>query len=188
MTSPILHIEDLPLAGLKLIKVPYFRDNRGAFCQAFSAADWQKSGIDCTFVQDNFSESAKPWTVRGLHFQRGASAQAKLVQTIRGAIYDIVVDIRPHSPTFGKHLGVRLDSGAQQLFVPAGFAHGFMTLEPDTIVAYKVDRPYDPTSEGGIHWADKALGIEWPAASGSVEISDKDERLGSFAELKERLV
>ena len=188
MTSPTFHCEDLPLAGLKLIKVPYFRDNRGTFCQAFSAADWQKSGIDCSFVQDNFSESARPWTVRGMHFQRGASAQAKLVQTIRGSIYDVMVDIRPDSATFGQHVGVQLDSGGQQLFVPAGFAHGFMTLVPDTIVAYKVDRPYDPASEGGIHWADKALGITWPAMAGSVEISEKDEQLGSFADLKGQLI
>jgi dTDP-4-dehydrorhamnose 3,5-epimerase len=183
MTSPKLSVEDLPLPDLKLIRVPYFRDNRGVFCQAFSEASWQNAGIPCTFVQDNFSESAKSWTVRGLHFQRGPSAQAKLVQVIKGAIFDVVVDIRPQSPAFGKHFGLRLDAGEAQLFVPSGFAHGFMTLVPETIVAYKVDQPYDPSNEGGINWADKTLGIKWPADAGSIEISEKDRQLGPFTEL-----
>jgi len=183
MTSPKLSVEDLPLPDLKLIRVPYFRDSRGAFCQAFSEAGWKSTGIPCSFVQDNFSESAKPWTLRGLHFQRGSSAQAKLVQVIKGAIFDIVVDIRPKSPAFGKHFGLRLEAGDTQLFVPEGFAHGFMTLVPDTIVAYKVNQPYDPSSEGGINWADKTLDIKWPADAGAIEISEKDRQLGPFTEL-----
>jgi dTDP-4-dehydrorhamnose 3,5-epimerase len=187
MIAPKLPVEDLPLAGLKLLRVPYFRDNRGAFCQSFLDGSWQQTGIACNFVQDNFSASAKPWTLRGLHFQRGTSAQAKLVQVIRGAIFDVAVDIRPQSPSFGQHFGLRLDAGEVQLFVPEGFAHGFMTLLPDTIVAYKVNQPYDPASEGGINWADKTLDIKWPAEAGAIEISDKDRQLGPLAELMEQV-
>ena len=183
MIAPRLPVEELAIDGLKLIRVPYFRDNRGAFCQAFLEGSWQQTGIPCTFVQDNFSESAKPWTVRGLHFQRGVAAQAKLVQVIRGAIFDVAVDIRPQSATFGQYVGLRLDAGEVQLFVPEGFAHGFMTLAPDTIVAYKVNQPYDPASEGGINWADEALDIKWPADAGAIEISEKDRQLGPFSEL-----
>jgi dTDP-4-dehydrorhamnose 3,5-epimerase len=183
MSALELPVEDLPLAGLKLIKVPYFRDNRGGFCQAFSDDSWRKTGIPYTFVQDNFSDSAKAGTIRGLHFQRGSSAQAKLVQVIRGAIFDVVVDIRSQSASFGQHFGLRLDAGDEQLFVPEGFAHGFMTLMPETIVAYKVNQPYDPASEGGINWADETLAIKWPIGAGSIEISEKDRQLGPFTEL-----
>lgn len=184
MTASRLQVDDLPLPGVKLIKAPFFRDSRGSFCQVFSKEGWQGTGIDCTFVQDNFSESTRPGTVRGLHFQRGSSAQAKLVQVVKGAIFDVVVDIRRQSPTFGRHVGLRLDPGADQLFVPAGYAHGFMSLMPDTIVTYKVDRPYDPANEDGIYWADETLNINWPMDAGSVEISEKDQRLGSFIDLK----
>jgi len=187
MTVLKKYVEALPLAGLRLIKVPYFQDSRGIFCQAFSERTWAETGITCRFVQDNFSESIKPWTVRGLHFQRGTSVQAKLVQVVKGAILDVVVDIRRDSSTFGQHFSIELEASGMQLFVPEGFAHGFMSLVPNTIVAYKVSQPYDPANEGGIYWADETLAIKWPANAQAIEISEKDKGLASFDEQIEQL-
>jgi dTDP-4-dehydrorhamnose 3,5-epimerase len=176
-------IEDLALPGLKLIRAPFFQDSRGAFCQVYQADDWQQAGIDCAFVQDNFSVSAESGTLRGLHFQRPPAAQAKLIQVIAGAILDVAVDIRRGSPTYGHHLAMQVEAGPVQLFIPEGFAHGFMTLVPETIVYYKVSSPYDPANEGGIHWADPDLAIVWPLEPRPGRISGKDERLPRFRDL-----
>lgn len=152
-----------------------FGDERGWFRETYSRRDFAGHGIDAAFVQDNHSYSARPGTVRGLHFQTGEAAQAKLVRVLRGAVLDVVVDIRPGSPTFGRHVAIELDAASgRQLFVPAGFAHGFCTLVPDTEVNYKVSTYYAPESEGGLRWDDAELGIAWPVAPADATVAERD--------------
>ena len=135
------------------------------------------------FIQDNESMSAQPGTVRGLHFQKGSNAQAKLVRCTRGALVDVALDIRPHSPTFGRHVTARLSpESGEQILIPAGFAHGFCTLEPDTVIQYKVSSPYAPGYEGGIAWNDPALGIVWPVTAEQAVISERDAQLPRLAD------
>jgi dTDP-4-dehydrorhamnose 3,5-epimerase len=122
-------------------------------------------------------------TVRGLHFQNPPVAQAKLVQVVRGAIFDVVVDIRRSSPTYGRHMSIQLDAGPDQVFIPTGFAHGFMSTAPGTIVHYKVSAAYDPGSEGGIRWDDSRLGIAWPMQPASGQISARDLALPLLKDL-----
>ena len=184
MTMQRFEVEKLKLPGLKLIHVPFYSDARGAFCQAFSSADWLASGLDVSFVQDNFSVSAAVGTLRGMHFQNPPSAQAKLIQVLQGAILDVSIDIRRDSPSYGQHLAVRLDAGASQLFVPEGFAHGFMSLEPNSIVFYKVTKPYDPARESGLHWADPDLAIKWPYVPTPAQVSAKDGLLPRLKDLQ----
>ena len=159
-------------------------DDRGWFSEVFRADQLAAGGIACTFVQDNQSYSAPVGTVRGLHFQTPPDAQAKLVRVIAGAILDVAVDIRTESPTFGWHVAVRLDAEAgEQLFVPAGFAHGFCTLAPDTMVAYKVDAYYSRQSDRSLLWNDPALAIPWPVSGVDAHLSGKDLRAPRLAEL-----
>jgi dTDP-4-dehydrorhamnose 3,5-epimerase len=158
------------------------RDSRGWFSEAHSVSllDAQKFP---RFVQDNDSFSTVPGTVRGLHFQRPPLAQSKLVRCVVGAVFDVAVDLRPGSSTFGRHVSVRLDAeSGSQVFIPAGFAHGFCTLSPDTLVQYKVTVPYAPDQEGGILWNDPTLGIEWPIHSDNAVLSDKDRALPRLAD------
>lgn len=160
--------------GVTLIRARRFGDGRGWFEESFSTARLAALGLDHGFVQDNLSLSAAPGTVRGLHFQRSPQAQAKLVGCVTGAVHDVVVDLRAGSPTFGRALSVTLDAEAgDHLYVPVGFAHGFMTLKPDTRVAYKVSAPYAPDAEGGLRWDDPALALDWPSVGGPV-LSDRD--------------
>jgi dTDP-4-dehydrorhamnose 3,5-epimerase len=173
----------IEFSEVKRFRSPFYVDSRGAFCQAFSESDWRKSGGDGGFVQDNWSLSHKRGTVRGLHFQTPPYAQAKLIQVISGSIFDVVVDIRRSSPTFGCHMTVQLDSGPDMLFVPTGFAHGFMSLAPDTIVYYKVSVVYEPASEGGIRWNDPDLDIDWPLAPADGSISNRDAALPHLRDL-----
>jgi dTDP-4-dehydrorhamnose 3,5-epimerase len=171
------NVEAVPLAldGVMLVRARRFGDARGFFTEAYNRADFLAVGIDSVFVQDNQSFSAPRGTIRGLHFQTPPHAQAKLVRVLRGAILDVVVDIRRNSPTFGRHLAVELDHAeGQQLFVPEGFAHGFCTLTPDTEVFYKVTDIYAPQCDRGIAWNDPALGIEWPVDAADASLSDKD--------------
>lgn len=160
--------------GVTLIRARRFADARGWFEEAWSADRLAALGLDHGFVQDNLSLSHAPGTVRGLHFQRPPHAQAKLVRCITGAVFDVVVDLRAGSPTFGRALTVTLDAEAgDQLYVPVGFAHGFMTQKPETRVAYRVSAPYAPAAEGGLAWDDPALGVDWPDAGPPV-LSDRD--------------
>ena len=160
--------------GVTLIRARRFADDRGWFEETFSGPRMAQLGLDHDFVQDNLSLSAAPGTVRGLHFQRPPHAQGKLVRCVTGAVHDVVVDLRDGSPTFGRALSVTLDADTgDQLYVPVGFAHGFMTLEPDTRVAYKVSAPYAPDAEGGLRWDDPALNVQWPQA-GEPMLSDRD--------------
>lgn len=167
----------MPASGpVQLIEPRRFEDARGWFAEVYSEAGFAARGIDCGFVQDNHSLSRPNYTLRGLHFQAPPHAQAKLVRCLRGRIFDVAVDIRSGSPTYGAWTGIELSAdNGHQLFVPAGFAHGFLTLEPDSEVAYKVSSRWDGASERGIRWDDSAIGIAWPLPAGTHPIlSDKD--------------
>ena len=150
-------------------------DARGWFCETYRADALAAAGITDPFVQDNQSFSREQGVVRGLHFQTPPMAQAKLIRVLQGAILDVAVDIRRGSPTFGRHVAVRLDAEAgEQLYVPVGFAHGFCTLTPDAMIAYKVAAPYSRDNDAGILWDDPDLGIPWPVEAGAAILSDKD--------------
>ncbi|MEN5084185.1 dTDP-4-dehydrorhamnose 3,5-epimerase [Bosea sp. TWI1241] len=174
--------EPLSIPDVVLVRPRRFGDARGYFMETWSEEAFAAAGIAARFVQDNQSLSAAPGVVRGLHFQRPPAAQAKLVRVLRGAVYDVAVDLRAGSPSYGRWCAARLSAdGAEQLFVPRGFAHGFCTLEPDTEVAYKVDGPYAPDCEGGLAWDDPALAIDWPVARDAAQLSEKDRALPGLA-------
>jgi dTDP-4-dehydrorhamnose 3,5-epimerase len=186
MTNPVpskFKVTALALPEVLLVSGPTFFDGRGHFSETFRKNDFAALGIGCDFVQENMSRSAGRGTVRGLHFQGPPHAQAKLVQVVSGAIYDVAVDIRKGSPRFGQWCGATLKAdNNEHFFVPRGFAHGFCCLEDNTIVAYKVDNYYDRDSEGGIIWDDADLAIKWPIGVGEPLLSDKDAKLPRFAE------
>lgn len=169
-------MEVLPTAipDVKIIVPDIFADARGYFCETYNAARYKAAGILADFVQDNESRSARG-VVRGLHWQAGPHAQAKLVRVLRGAVWDVAVDIRKGSPTFGKHVAVLLSAdNRRQFFVPRGFAHGFVVLEDDTLFAYKCDNLYCKESERGLRFNDPALGIDWPDSGVPPILSPKD--------------
>ncbi len=158
-----------------LLRTPRYGDERGWFSETWSRARFNAAGIDCDFVQDNHSRSEAAGVVRGLHFQRPPYAQAKLVRCVRGAILDVVVDLRAGSPTFGRHHAVELSAeSGDQLFVPPCFAHGFITLQPETEVIYKVSAPYAPAHEAGLAWDDSDLNIAWPVVAADAVLTDRD--------------
>lgn len=152
-------------------------DTRGWFTETYNQITFAGLGISCAFVQDNHSYSKLAFTLRGLHFQTPARGQDKLVRCIRGRIFDVVVDLRKESPTYGQWVGAELSAeNGYQLFVPIGFAHGFLTLEPDCEVVYKCSDVYAPAHDGGISWNDPTIGIEWPIPAGAApELSAKDQ-------------
>jgi len=165
------------IQGLKVVEPTIFGDKRGYFMETYNYNDFREAGIDKVFVQDNQSFSAPQGTVRGLHFQIPPQPQAKLIRVLSGAILDIAVDIRPTSPTYMTYVAVRLDAeGGEQLFIPHGFAHGFCTLTPDVMVAYKVDSYYSPSHDRGILWNDPDIGIEWPVGEDEAVLSEKDRK------------
>ncbi|MPT41309.1 MAG: dTDP-4-dehydrorhamnose 3,5-epimerase [Achromobacter sp.] len=165
----------LAIADVVLVQPVRHGDARGYFCETYKKPQFDAFGLDITFVQDNESLSREVGVVRGLHFQTPPMAQAKLVRAVRGAIFDVAVDIRKGSPSYGRWVAATLTATkGEQLLVPHGFAHGFCTLEPDTIVAYKVDAPYSPPHDAGIRWDDPDLGIDWPLAAGAAILSGKD--------------
>ena len=176
-----------PLEGLLLLKPKVFKDDRGWFLESYNRTVFQAAGIPETFVQDNHSASVKG-TLRGLHFQTHPG-QAKLVRCIRGRIWDVAVDIRPSSPTFGRHYGADLDAlEMTQIFVPVGFAHGFLVLSDSAEVQYKCSNVYNPATESGIQWDDPDLAVAWPVAGLSPVISDRDKKNQSFAEFQKKLL
>jgi len=177
-------VEETYLKGCYVIRPKVFNDNRGYFLETFNQKVFAKeTGIKTNFVQDNLSKSSKG-VLRGLHFQEGDSAQAKLVQVIKGKVLDVCVDIRKNSPTFGKHFSIYLDgSNKAQLYVPKGFAHGFIVLEDDTIFSYKCDNYYNKTSESGIIFNDKFLDIDWNFKEEKMIVSEKDKNLLTFESL-----
>ncbi len=165
----------LEIPEVRLLVPRRFADPRGFLAETYSRQRLAEAGIDAALVQENQSYSAARGTIRGLHFQAPPAAQAKLVRVVRGAVLDVVVDIRKGSPTYGRHVAAVLSrDNRAQLYVPAGFAHGFCTLEPDTEALYKLDAPYAPETEGGLYWADPDLGINWPVAEADAVVSDKD--------------
>lgn len=178
-----LEITDPKRSGIKLLKPKRFGDHRGFFAETYSQRSYFALGVDTTFVQDNHSLSAAVGTVRGLHFQAPPHAQAKLVRCGRGAIFDVAVDIRRGSPTYGRWAGFTLsaENGAQ-LYIPVGFAHGFATLEPDSEIIYKCSDYYAPETEGALRWDDPDIGISWPLTSAPV-LSEKDARASLLADL-----
>jgi dTDP-4-dehydrorhamnose 3,5-epimerase len=170
-----MEIIETGLSGVVIIEVKVFGDQRGFFMESFNEQQFEKQGFKHTFIQDNHSLSAEAGVLRGMHYQLNPRAQTKLVRVIAGAIYDVVVDIRSNSPTFGKWAGFILSSeNKRQLLVPKGFAHGFCTLVPNTEVLYKVDEYYSPELDRGIAWNDPTLGIDWPTKKPI--LSEKDQK------------
>jgi dTDP-4-dehydrorhamnose 3,5-epimerase len=176
-------ITPLALPEVLLITPRRHGDARGWFAETWSRQNLAEAGVEADFVQDNQAYNARKGTVRGLHFQQAPHPQAKLVRVVRGAIYDVAVDVRPGSPTFGRWVGAELTAaGGEQLFVPRGFAHGYCTLTDDCELLYKVDGLYAPQTEGGVAWNDPDLGIDWPLA-GEAVLSDKDKALPTLKDM-----
>ncbi|MGO1118070.1 dTDP-4-dehydrorhamnose 3,5-epimerase [Rhodovibrionaceae bacterium A322] len=163
------------IPDVKIIKPKKHGDHRGFFSETYNAKAMKEAGIDIDFVQDNQSLSVEKGVIRGLHFQTPPFAQDKLVRCVRGSLFDVAVDLRKDSPTYGQHVSAVISADEwNQILVPIGFAHGFMTLEPNTEAVYKVSNYYGPKNDFGIKWDDPALGIEWPLDPGDVVISEKD--------------
>lgn len=171
-----MKISNTHLEGVVVIEPAVFGDHRGWFMETYNEKELLNHGIDVKFIQDNQSFSAAKGTLRGLHYQLNPKSQTKLVRCTKGAIYDVAVDIRIGSPTFGEWFGIELtEENKKQLLVPKGFAHGFLTLSEDVEVQYKVDELYAPQHDRGIIWNDSSIGIEWPMDITPV-LSVKDEQ------------
>ncbi len=173
-----MRVEQTPLEGCFLIHDSVFKDERGFFFESYNAQKFlSNTGLDIQFVQDNQSRSTKG-SLRGLHFQTGNSAQAKLVRVLNGEVQDVAIDIRQDSPTYGKHFSVILSGSSNtQLFIPRGFAHGFLVLSDEADFFYKCDNYYNKQSEGGIIFSDADLGINWLLPPGQIILSSKDKEL-----------
>jgi dTDP-4-dehydrorhamnose 3,5-epimerase len=170
-----MQVIETAIPAVKVLLPKKFGDHRGFFSEVYSRKGFESLGVTADFVQDNHSLSVEPGVVRGLHYQLPPMAQDKLLRVIRGAVLDVAVDVRKSSPTFGKHV-VEVISAEnwKQIFIPAGFAHGFRTLEPNTEVIYKVTNFYSPQHERGVRWNDPALGIDWGISEASAILSDRD--------------
>lgn len=165
-----------PIKDLLVLEPKIFFDNRGYFFESFSQKQFEDNGLNYTFVQDNESKS-EYGVVRGLHFQKAPYSQSKLVRVIEGTVYDVAVDLRKSSPTYGQWFGVELSGeNKKQFLIPKGFAHGFSVLSEEVVFAYKCDELYHPESEGGIAFDDPALGIDWKVDLQKIKVSDKDRR------------
>ncbi|RCH56577.1 dTDP-4-dehydrorhamnose 3,5-epimerase [Mucilaginibacter hurinus] len=178
-------IELTPLQGLVLLTPAIFKDDRGYFFESFNQNKFNTlTGTSINFVQDNQSYSVKG-ALRGLHFQRGEHAQAKLVRVLKGEVLDVAVDIRPGSPTYGQHFKQILsESNHLQMFIPRGFAHGFSVLSDEAVFFYKCDNFYNKASEGGLHYADPALAIDWGMPHDQLIVSEKDAVLPYLANIE----
>ena len=177
-------IERQSLEGVVVLSATLHRDDRGAFCETFRASELAEAGCERPFVQENLVRTTRAGVLRGLHFQREPRAQDKLIQVLAGAIFDVVVDIRPGSPTLGEWVGLMLSvHQPRQLFAPRGFAHGYLTLSEDCVVLYKTTAYYAPEAEGGLRWDDPALAIDWPAPRGAISANDRDKNWPPFAEV-----
>lgn len=176
--------ERLEIPDLILVRPDKHEDARGFFTETYRVDRWGEAGVNTRFVQDNHSRSTDVGVIRGLHFQTPPHAQAKLIRCTRGALLDVAVDIRVGSPWYGKYVATELNaSTGHQLYVPAGFAHGFCTLESNTELQYKVSDYYAPECDAGIAFDDPSLGIGWPVAPDRAILSDKDRRLPKLADL-----
>jgi dTDP-4-dehydrorhamnose 3,5-epimerase len=179
-----MEFEPLGIADVRLIRPRRFGDARGSFMETFRQSLFEEKVGPFVFVQDNQSFSAEVGTIRGLHFQLPPKAQGKLVRCLAGAILDVAVDIRKGSPTYGQHVSAELSAeNGHQLWVPPGFAHGFSTLLPDTVIAYKVTDYYSPEHDRGLRWNDTALGIDWPVSGDKAVLSARDRVQPLLADL-----
>jgi|SRR5688572_33485687 len=168
------------LTGAFIVDPEKFEDERGFLARSFSAKELESRGLNPRIAECNISFSKKRYTVRGMHFQNPPFAQAKLVRCTKGSVYDVIVDLRPDSPTFKQWIGEELTAANRRmLYVPEGFAHGFQTLDDDTEVFYQISNFYNPGSEGGVRWDDPVFGIEWPATEG-VTINERDRNYPDF--------
>lgn len=171
----------LPLHGLVLIEPRVFRDARGFFFESFSETEFSRAGLPAHFAQDNVSRSTQG-TTRGLHFQLPPHAQGKMVRVLEGSVFDVAVDLRKGSPTFGRWHGEELSAeNARALYIPHGFAHGFSVTSETAVFFYKCTTPYAPSAEGGILWNDPTLNIRWPATANPTLLSEKDLKLPLFS-------
>lgn len=176
------------ISDVLLIEARKFGDARGFFSETYRKSALAEAGFARDFVQDNHVASPRKGTVRGLHFQIAPHAQDKLMRVTRGAIFDVAVDLRPGSPTFGQHVAAELSADNwRQLLVPRGFAHGYQTLTDDSEVLYKVTSYYAPESERGLSWSDPALGIAWPISAEASSVNDRDSELPTLEALRDRL-
>lgn len=177
-----MNVQTLSLPGLLLLQPKRFEDNRGYFMESYNAETLlRQAGLGTVFVQDNESYSASAGTVRGLHLQTPPHAQGKLIRCSSGRITDIVVDVREGSPTYGHSESVEISAANHnQIWVPAGFLHGFVTLEQDTLVQYKTTAPYNPASARSVHWADPTLNLNWGISTEDAILSEVDKGAGSF--------
>lgn len=173
-----MNVETLAIPDVKLITPPRFKDPRGFFSETWQAARFTDAGIPGPFIQDNHAVSTTAGVLRGLHCQVGPNAQGKLVRCVKGAIYDVAVDVRHGSPTYGRWVGAEISAeNWTQIWVPVGFLHAYLTLTPETEVIYKVTGAYDKAAERGVIWNDPDIGIEWPLPTDAVLLSAKDEVL-----------
>lgn len=172
-----MEYKETEIKGVYIIEPRVFNDARGYFFEAWKQAEFNEKVGPVEFVQDNESKSSKG-VLRGLHFQKGDASQAKLVRVIKGRVLDVAVDCRRSSPTFGKYVMAELsDENKRQLFIPRGFAHGFLVLSDEAVFTYKVDNPYAPQADGGIRWDDPDLNIQWPVKADGILTSEKDLKL-----------
>ena len=179
-----MNVDYLDISAVRVLTPKKHGDHRGFFSEVYNKKALAEAGVAIDFVQDNHSLSAEKGVVRGLHFQVPPFAQDKLVRVVRGSVFDVAVDLRRGSPTYGQHVSVVLSAEAwNQILVPIGFAHGFMTLEPDTEVIYKVSNYYAPDHDKGLLWNDPALGIGWPVAEDEAILSAKDKVQPRIADL-----
>jgi len=173
----VMEYKETEIKGVYIIEPRVFNDARGYFFEAWKQAEFNEKVGPVEFVQDNESKSSKG-VLRGLHFQKGDASQAKLVRVIKGRVLDVAVDCRRSSPTFGKYVMAELsDENKRQLFIPRGFAHGFLVLSDEAVFTYKVDNPYAPQADGGIRWDDPDLNIQWPVTADEILTSEKDLKL-----------
>lgn len=180
-----MYITKTTLQDVFIIEPKVFGDHRGFFTESYSEKVFKEHGIDFNFIQDNHSLSSEPGVLRGLHFQKGQAAQTKLIRVVTGAVYDVVVDMRKGSPTYGKWEGFIIsESNHRQLLVPKGFAHGFCTLTPNVNFLYKCDNYYAPEADGGIAFNDPELGITWPFDLSKAITSEKDLKHPTFKEFE----
>ncbi|CAO3441277.1 dTDP-4-dehydrorhamnose 3,5-epimerase [Azospirillum endophyticum] len=179
-----MDVVSLDIPDVKIIRPKKFGDHRGFFSETYTKKTFEAAGLHYDFVQDNHALSAEVGTLRGLHFQLPPFAQDKLLRVVRGAVFDVAVDLRKDSPTFGRHVSAVISAADwNQILVPIGFAHGYCTLEPDTEVIYKVTNYYSPAHDRGLLWNDPELGIAWPVAADKARLSDKDHKQPTFAQL-----
>ncbi|MFZ4071375.1 MAG: dTDP-4-dehydrorhamnose 3,5-epimerase [Caulobacterales bacterium] len=181
----MIEVTVLALPEVKLVRLSRHADARGSFMETYSAPHFAAACLPDAWVQDNEVYSQAAGTVRGLHFQVAPHGQGKLVRALSGRILDVAVDVRPQSANFGRHVAVVLNAErSEALFIPEGFAHGYCTLSLDTLVQYKVTRPYAPEAERALFWADPDLGIAWPVSAGAAVVSPRDAQAPSLAALK----